>query len=121
MNKVNLDLEITHIPELNDLAATIRAVSASKGFAPPSTNNINEKLLLVISEICEAQNELRDGRELTEIYQVEGKPEGFPIEIADAIIRLLDITYSLNINISDAIELKIKYNNSRPHQHGRKF
>jgi hypothetical protein len=85
---------------LDELAKTIRFDNASKGF-DPLEGGIERYLVLVISEICEAQNELRDGRGVREIYFEEfqdgnatrpsDKPEGFPVEIADAIIRILDI------------------------------
>src|SRR5262245_42183770 len=95
--------------ELSELAKVIRFDNASKGF-DPLDGGIERYYLLTISEICEAQNELRDGRGFTEIYwpieqEVNGphgpndKPEGFPIEMADAIIRILDIQAKMNYNI----------------------
>ena len=87
---------------LNQLGATIRFHNGEKGFARP-TENLERKLLLAVSEICEAQEELRDGHKIDEIYykaeatpDTQGisvdktrwirKPCGFPTEIADAII-----------------------------------
>lgn len=96
---------------LNDLAKTIRFDNASKGF-DPTEGGVGRYLLLTISEICEAQNELRDGRGITEIYYSGGftdedgctwagrKPEGFPVEIADAVIRILDIGAKLGTDFS---------------------
>lgn len=94
---------------LNELAKSIRFDNASKGF-DPTEGGVGRYILLAISEICEGQNELRDGHDPVEIYHAgqdytggyhakyeltsfpEGvKPEGFPVEIADAIIRILDI------------------------------
>lgn len=112
---------VTFVDQLNDLAASIRFTSASKGFEAPSTENIHKKLLLAVSEICEAQEELRDGHDVAEVYYNGEKPEGFPVEIADAIIRLLDICGSLNIDIASVIDKKIRYNMTRPEKHGRKF
>lgn len=119
-------------PTFNEWAAAIRFTSASKGFEAPNADNIHKKLLLVISEICEAQEELCDGRGLTEIYypsaeEANGphgpldKPEGFPIELADAVIRLLDIMYSVGIDIDAVIEQKMAFNKTRPEKHGRQF
>jgi NTP pyrophosphatase (non-canonical NTP hydrolase) len=118
---------------LNELAREIHEISTSKGFDPPDRNNINEKLLLAVGEICEAQEELRSAYGLNEVYYEHSvsalpgydnhnfKPEGFPIEIADAIIRLLHISYSLGIDMDKMIRLKINYNKTRPEKHGRQF
>lgn len=101
----------------------IRFHNANKGFTV-TKDNIDQKLLLTVSEICEAQEELRDGRGLNEIYfslPDLDKPKGFPVEIADTIIRLLDISSALEIDIEDVITRKLAYNQSRPQLHGRKF
>ena len=95
---------------LTELSKRIRTDNSSKGFASPA-EDIDKKLLLAISEICEAQEELRDGHEPNEIYYSvecgpinngQTKPLGFPVEIADAIIRLLDIcaTFNLDVNVN---------------------
>jgi hypothetical protein len=89
---------------------------------------MSEKLLLVVSEISEALEELRDGHTLTEVYYKAvpygldfKKPEGFPVEIADAIIRLLDIGYACGIDLDKIVNQKIVFNASRPVKHGRMF
>ncbi len=114
---------------LNQLAEQIRFHNNLQGFTVDAAN-IDQKLLLAVSEICEAQEELRDGRTLTEIYysvHVDPtnnglkKPEGFPVEIADAIIRLLDICHAVGIDIEAVITEKLEYNKSRPPKHGRQF
>lgn len=42
-------------------------------------------------------------------------------EIADTIIRLLDLCGMLDIDIDKHIELKIQYNSSRPYLHGKEY
>jgi hypothetical protein len=113
---------------INEIAADIAFTSKSKGFDAPNMENINQKLLLAVSEICEAQEQLRDGYGLNEIYYetdprktVEPKPEGFPIELADAIIRLFHIGHAVGIDLNAVIEQKIAYNKTRPEKHGRHF
>jgi hypothetical protein len=126
---------------LNQLAARIAFTNREKGFGDPSLENIHTKLLLAVSEICEAQEHLRDGKLPDLVYWHRGdggsatvgpssstagvipgdKPDGFPIEIADAIIRLLHICNALHIDIAAAIALKVKYNRTRPEKHGRQF
>lgn len=47
--------------------------------------------------------------------------DSFEDEIADAMIRLLDLCGYLNINIEKHIELKLKYNEMRAHKHGKRY
>jgi len=107
---------------INDIAAKIAFANNAKGFAF-TIDEIHQKLLLAVSEICEAQEELRDGHGVTEIYYVlhngVRKPEGFPVELADAIIRLLHVTHNFGINIDAVIQEKLVYNRQRPLKHGR--
>lgn len=58
------------------------------------------------------------------------KPEGILTEIGDSIIRNLHMMYSImfgysqvgmDMNVSDILNLKIKYNDSRPFKHGSKY
>ena len=80
--------------------------------------------MLIASEIFEAHEEYRDGRGFNEIYYLPenpDKPEGIPIELADAIIRLLDTSTHYHIDMEHALDLKHAYNLSRPYKHGRKF
>ena len=81
---------------------------------------IPEILCLIHSEVSEALEEYRDGHEIDEIRIVDGKPEGFPVEIADVFIRLFDMCGHIGINIEDAIRMKIEYNKGRSHRHGGK-
>lgn len=52
---------------------------------------------------------------------VRAKPEGFPSEIVDTIIRSLDIGDNEGIDIGGVIAEKDAYNATRPYKHGRKF
>lgn len=82
------------------------------------------KLLLVIGELCEAHEEMRSGRAPAEIYfsgEKNDKPEGVPIELADAQIRLWDLEQAMKIDGEYCATLKHEYNESRPHKHGRQF
>ena len=99
--------------DLIELSKTIRFDNQSKGF-DPTEGGVERYLLLTISEICEAQDELRDGRDVQQIYYTDkdgddspvkriedgfNKPCGFPVELADAIIRILDIQAKLELTI----------------------
>lgn len=48
------------------------------------------------------------------------KPEGIPIELADIILRVLDIAGGFGIDIEEALRLKHAHNAHRPYLHGGK-
>lgn len=113
---------------LNGIMKEILIINEDHGFTskvPDSNPSIfSEKMLLVISEISEALEEFRSGRGLREIYfdsDTDGKPEGIPIEIADAVIRLFDFCAANGIDLEHAIRIKVDYNTTRPYKHGKKF
>lgn len=106
------------------LARDIHENAREHGWWPEGdddVNNIPEKLALIHSEISEALEEYRDYEILSEIrHAADGKPEGFGIELADAVIRTLDLAEYLGIDMMKAIEMKMAYNKTRPLRHGGK-
>jgi NTP pyrophosphatase (non-canonical NTP hydrolase) len=105
-----------------------------------------EVIALCHSELSEALEEYRNGHDYSEIYtackncadrpkagynctigdkcdkwEQRDKPEGIPIELADCIIRILDICEWYGIDIEAALEIKHEYNASRPYRHGGKI
>lgn len=113
---------------VKQLVNTAHTTARNKGFWPTGesgkvgTFNVSEKLMLVVSEIAEAQEELRTGFSTLDDYQSEsGKPEGFGIELADAVIRIADLCGALGIDLEGAIRRKLDYNATRPHKHGKAF
>lgn len=86
--------------------------------------DLKEKLLMVHTEISEAVEELRiPGHYTDQEYYNPGslKPEGFAVEIADAIIRLFDIVYVENIDLEYMLYIKSSYNKTRGYRHGGKL
>jgi len=82
------------------------------------------KVALIHSEVSEALEELRVGR-LSLFYdefdqRPVPKPEGFVVEMADAMIRILDTCQALGLDIGEAVAMKMRYNETRPHRHGGK-
>lgn len=53
-------------------------------------------------------------------FGYEAKPEGFGIELADAIIRICDLAERHGIDLTQMVKLKSAYNEGRPHMHGRR-
>jgi hypothetical protein len=78
-----------------------------------------KELMLCVTELGEAVDPARDGS-YYEVKMVEGKPEGFSIEMADALLRILGLCGMLQIPIEQAVACKVAYNATRPYKHGRK-
>jgi NTP pyrophosphatase (non-canonical NTP hydrolase) len=82
-----------------------------------------DRIALIHSEASEALEEFRDGHAPTETYykpEKPDKPEGVPSELADIIIRVLDLAEINGIDIDLALETKMAYNRTRPYRHGGK-
>lgn len=115
---------------LKALAKEAYDIAVDKGFwahrAADGSEPCNPigKLLLIHSEVSEAAEELRTGE--TEMRHVVGlpgwplKPEGLPSELADILIRTLDLAHGLGIDIEKAVQEKMTYNKGRPKLHGGK-
>ena len=85
--------------------------------------NLYEALALIHSEVSEALEELRNGSQPDAWWYNDKdvyKPEGFPVELADIIIRVLDLAGGLDIDMATVLEQKIEYNRTRPFRHGGK-
>ena len=134
---------------LNELRDKVYINAKNHGFYDNEKVNIPEKLMLIVSELGEAMEAYRnehysdistferhiDKKQIErykKIKYLNDKDDGFDImfesyikdgmqdEIADTIIRLLDLCGYMNIDIDKHIELKMKYNESRPYKHGKK-
>lgn len=79
-------------------------------------------LALVVTEVSEAIECVRKNNMETKINDDSGKIEGFGSEMADIVIRTLDIAETLGINLEDEITKKNLYNKVRPFRHeGKRF
>lgn len=106
---------------LRQIQMMVHALAVEKGWWSADTVNVGERLLLINSEISEAFEEYRNGRGLTVAYkEADGKPCGFGVELADALIRLLDFAEGIGIDLEALVLMKHEYNKQRAWRHGGK-
>lgn len=134
---------------LNDLARLTSEMSKSKGFWQGEPN-LAEKVALIHSEASELLEAYRKdpkadcGKMFPDAYagpeeeltfsggkfhgepakRIPGGPIGLTLEeeeLADIIIRVLDLSGHRGINIGRAVLVKMQYNKTRPHKHGKQF
>ena len=93
----------------NCIGKRIADNAVNHGFSRPNKRNMPEKLMLVVTEVSEAMEAWR-----------KSDYKNFNEEIADTIIRLLQICYCMKIDLEYEIEKKMVVNESRPFKHGNK-
>lgn len=136
--------------EIKELQKEIHQNNVAKGFwEDKETKNVPELLMLCVSELSEAleahrkgkMNRLRvfnqdlgyarvtiedftEGNEnlpwLKNRFETEIK-DTFEDEIADTVIRLLDLSEGLGIDLETHIRLKLQYNKTRPYKHNKAY
>lgn len=132
---------------LNELARTIYEDNKQRGF-DAAKENVGQTLMLVVSELAEALEADRKGyyadveafesylkycsspassilfRNPEEAYEESFEnniKNTFEDEMADTLIRVLDMCGALKIDIEKHVELKLRYNATRPYKHGKKY
>ena len=73
-------------------------------------NAIGNRLMLIVSEVAEAQEGLR-----------HGDYDNFAEELADVAIRLADLCGGLGIDLETEILKKMEVNKNRPYKHNKAF
>lgn len=129
---------------LNTLANEIHNTAKDKGWWE-TRRDFGMLLALIHSEVSEALEEYREGhpshvyyrlpqeqgevdmseQEYDELQErvkgrIQAEPRGIGIELADVIIRVLDMCSHYGIDIDDAMKRKMAYNKIRPYRHGGK-
>lgn len=102
---------------INELAKEIHATAKRKGWWDEPRNN-GELIALCHSELSEALEALRHGNPPDDKI-----PEfsGAEAELADVIIRILDMAEGNKWDVAGAMIAKMKMNQTRPNKHGKQF
>ena len=123
---------------LNELAAEIHAENKLRGF-DVSNEPFAQSAMLIVTELAEAVEADRSAKcacmdwienaypesedcepEFCEAFRNKIK-DTVEDELADVLIRLLDLTAALDIDIDKHVRLKRRYNKSRPWKHGKLY
>lgn len=100
----------------NEQADEIHKTACEKGWWDHERND-GEIIALIHSELSEVLEALRNGNppdaHLPQFSGVE-------VELADAIIRIMDFGATRGYRVAEALKAKVAYNRTRPHKHGSK-
>jgi NTP pyrophosphatase (non-canonical NTP hydrolase) len=124
---------------INKLAKEVHQNAKNKGFFD-SKKNIGEMLCLIHSEVSEALEADRKNmytnlsEELREDLELDGTSprydtlhfesfvkDTFEDELADVMIRVMDLAAFKNIDLEWHIKQKMNYNSKREHKHGKNY
>jgi len=95
---------------LNILAEEVHRQSSMAGWwDTPESSNIPTKLLLIHSEISEAAEGFRSNLQDTHLPH----RKMIEVELADALIRILDLAVKLEFDSGSAVKEKLAYNQLR--------
>jgi hypothetical protein len=102
---------------LNNIAREIHQTAQEKGWWEEGLQ-FGQRIALTHSELSEALEEWRKVKDWLYYTPTSTKPEGVSVELVDAMIRILDILYSEDVDIDKVMRLKMDYNKTRPYRHG---
>ena len=93
--------------DLRDIQKAVWRTAEEHGWHE-KVDSIPVKLVMIHSEVSEALEEYRNTppeSEVSDLYYnaFSDKPEGFGVELADVVIRVLDLAEMLGIDLTDLI------------------
>lgn len=128
--------------EISVVQTAVHQLAKEKGWHSDADVTLVERIALVHCELSEAIECIRDDEPgiwqsgvdkasnldkgvikifpNSPVWSNEVKPEGVLVELADAVIRIMDICESQGWDLENAIRIKHAYNKTRPYRHGGK-
>lgn len=115
LKKKETHFKAEYVRSLNDLAKEVNKINSANGWAVPVPGDWSQPykvptmLALIHTEVSEATEGFR-----------ENDKENFIEEMADVVIRVLDLTGGLGMDLDKAILQKLEKNKKRAYKHGGK-